>query len=102
MCAEHGGERHHEGSQLLRPGHALVRDALSGRRKDRRHHLKRIRQQHGRAASRRARHILDAETELAAKIAATDDPAGPDAETARAELARIRSGAAQQPSASQH
>jgi protease PrsW len=64
--------------------------ALTGRRKDRKHYLKRIRHEHGRAAARHARHVLDAETELAATIAATDDHDGRDAQDARAELARIR------------
>ena len=64
--------------------------ALSGRRKDRKHYLKIVRKHHGRPAARHARHILDAETELAATIAATDAPGGRDAQDARAELARIR------------
>ena len=65
-------------------------DALTGRRKDRKRYLKGIRHRDGRGAARHARHILDAETELAARIAATDEPGGRDAQDARAELTRIR------------
>ena len=52
--------------------------------------LKGIRHRDGRGAARHARHILDAETELAARIAATDEPGGRDAQDARAELTPIR------------
>ena len=61
--------------------------ALTGRRKDRKAYLK---AKPGRRASRHARHVLGAAADLAARIAATDDPLGPDAVAARAELARVR------------
>ena len=67
--------------------------ALTGRRKDRKAYIKAVRHRDGRRAARHARHVLDAATDLAARIAATDDPGSPEADRARAELVRIRSSA---------
>jgi hypothetical protein len=61
--------------------------ALTGRRKDRKAYLK---AKQGRREARHARHVLGAAADLAARIAATDDPLGPDAVAARAELPRVR------------
>ena len=44
----------------------------------------------GSCAGRHAGHVLDAEIELAAHLAATDDPFSPDVRAARAEVARVR------------
>ena len=63
---------------------------LQGRRKDRKAYLAAIRREGGKPAQRRAGHVLDAELELAARLAGTDAPSSPDVAAARAEVARVR------------
>ena len=63
---------------------------LQGRRKDRKAYLAAIRRARGKPAQRHAGHVLDAELDLAARLAGTDDPASPDVRAARAEVARVR------------
>jgi RsiW-degrading membrane proteinase PrsW (M82 family) len=65
-------------------------DVLAGSRKERNQYLKSLRQRSGKAAARREGHVLDAQIDLAAALAATDDPAGPEAEAARNEVRRVR------------
>ena len=61
---------------------------LQGRRKDRKAYLAAIRRARGKPAQRHAGHVLDAELDLAARLAGTDDPASPDVRAARAEVAQ--------------
>ena len=63
---------------------------LEGRRKDRKAYLAAVRRERGKPAARHAGHVLDAEIELAAHLAGTDDPSSPDVRAARAEVVRVR------------
>ena len=63
---------------------------LEGPHKTKKHYLKSIRKDKGKQAARNAGLVLEAQTDLAAAIAATDDPSGPEATAARAEVARLR------------
>jgi hypothetical protein len=65
-------------------------EVLAGPRKARQTYLKAIRADKGEQAARHAGWVIDAETYLAAQIAATNNPASPEADAARAELARVR------------
>lgn len=64
--------------------------AISGRPKDRRAYLRKIRSSSGVGASKRAGYVLDAAIDLAKAIASTDDPHSSEAESARSEIARLR------------
>ena len=63
---------------------------LEGPRKTKKRYLASIRKEKGKQAARNAALVLEAQTDLAARIAATDDPFGPEANAARAEVARLR------------
>jgi len=63
---------------------------LEGPRKTKKQYLESIRKDKGKQAARNAGFVLEAQTDLAATIAATDDPSGPEANAARAEVARLR------------
>lgn len=63
---------------------------LAGPRKSRGRYLKSIKREHGKTAAKREGYVLDAEIDLAAAIAATDNPESPEAVAARAELTRVR------------
>lgn len=63
---------------------------LTGTRHDRRKHLRHVKREHGRVGKQRAAWVMEAQNDLAAAIAATEDPHSPQAEAARAELARLR------------
>jgi protease PrsW len=63
---------------------------LEGPRKARKSYLESRRKDKGKQAARNAGLVLDAQIDLAARIAATDDPSGPEVSAARAEVARLR------------
>jgi hypothetical protein len=63
---------------------------LEGPRKAKKQYLESIRKDKGKQAARNAGFVLEAQTDLAATIAATDDPSDPEANAARAEVARLR------------
>lgn len=63
---------------------------LTGTLHDRRKHLRSIKHAEGKGAAQRAEWVMEAQNHLAAAIARTDDPHSPDAEAARAEVARLR------------
>ena len=64
--------------------------AIAGRSKDRRAYLSQIKASSGVADAKRAGYVLDAAIDLAKAIAATDALHSPEAERARAEIARAR------------
>jgi len=63
---------------------------LTGTLHDRRKHLRGIKHAEGKEAAKRAEWVMEAQNSLAAAIARTEDPHSPDAEAARAEVARLR------------
>jgi hypothetical protein len=63
---------------------------LTGTLHDRRKHLRSIKRSDGKPAAQRAEWVMHAQNDLAAAIAATDDIHSPRAETARAEVQRLR------------
>ena len=63
---------------------------LTGTLRERRKYIRSIKRSEGKAAAKQAEWVLTAQNELAAAIAATEDPHSPEAEDARAEVARLR------------
>lgn len=64
-------------------------DVIAGRHKVRKHYLKAIKHEQGKAAAKQAGFILDAGYDLATAIASTGDADSPEAEHARAEIRRL-------------
>ena len=62
---------------------------LEGPQRTKKHYLESIGKEKGKQAARNAGLVLEAQTDLAATIAATDDPSGREATAARAEVARL-------------
>ena len=67
---------------------------LTGTLRDRRKHVRSIKRKEGKEAAKRAEWVMEAQNDLAAAIAATEDPQSPEAQAARAEVARLRTVAA--------
>jgi RsiW-degrading membrane proteinase PrsW (M82 family) len=63
---------------------------LAGPRRDRVKFVKGIKKSQGKQAAKKTEWLLEAETDLATAIAATDNPHSPDARAARAEVDRVR------------
>ena len=65
-------------------------DVVAGRHKVRKHYLKAIKHEQGKASAKQAGFILDAGYDLATAVASTGDADSPEAGHARAEIQRLR------------
>jgi VIT1/CCC1 family predicted Fe2+/Mn2+ transporter len=83
-------------SELLAPEVAsgLITDdeltAMVGSPRDRRHYVHAAKKEHGKAAGKATRHVLDAELDLAEALGQSDGTESDDVDHARVELQRLR------------